>query len=71
MMWKSEARRDNANLGVSGGRHAPNFTSPAETFHVRYMDISVTPNKSISCYTQYFLYGQVPTAGTAGRLPMF
>jgi len=32
------------------------------------MDISVKPNKYISYYTQYFLSGQVHTAGTAGRL---
>jgi len=36
------------------------FTSLAETFRVR---ISITPNKSISFYAQYLLFGCGPTAG--------
>jgi len=65
-----EARRSNSNLGVPVGMH-PSFTSPAETFRIRYVDISVTPNKSMNYYTQYLLLGQVLTAGTAGKLAMF
>ena len=34
-------------------------SSPEETFHVRSTDMSITPNKSMSCYTQYLLSGQV------------
>jgi len=49
----------------------PSFSSPTEAFHVRCMGISVTPNKSMSCYTQYLLSGQVPTAGTATNWPCF
>jgi len=48
----------NANLGMSGGM-PPNFTSPAETFHIRSIDISVTTNKSMSSYAKYLLPGQV------------
>jgi len=39
------------------------FTSLEETFHVRWTDMSTTPNKSMSCYTRYLLSGQVPTLG--------
>jgi len=67
---KERVPKGNANLWVSGGM-PPSFTSPTETFHVRSMDISVVPNKSMSYYTQYLLSGQVPTAGTAGQLVMF
>ena len=61
--------RGYANLGVPGGMH-PSFTSPAKTFHVRSVDISVTPNNSMSYYTQYLFPGQVPTAGTVGQVTM-
>jgi len=37
------------------------FTSTEEIFHVRSMDMSITPNKSMSCHIQYLLSGQVPT----------
>jgi len=33
------------------------FISSAESFHVRSMVISVTPDKSMSYYTQYHLSG--------------
>ena len=48
---KERGGRGNANLGVSGAI-PPSFTSPPETFHVRSVDISITPNKSMRCYTQ-------------------
>jgi len=38
--------------------YTPSFTYPAESS----TDICVTPNKSRSCYIQYLLSGQVPTA---------
>jgi len=34
-------------------RHGPSFTFPRESFYVRSMDISVTPNQSRGYYTQY------------------
>jgi len=39
------------------------FTSLEETFHVRSTDMSITPNKCMSCYTQYLLCAQVPALG--------
>ena len=57
MMWKSETRKGNANLEVSGGMPLC-FTSQAETFDVRSMDIS---DKLMSYYIQQYLpSGQVP-----------
>jgi len=52
--------KSNTKLGVSGGM-LPSFSSPAETFHVCSTDISVKLNKSMGCWTQYLLHGQVPT----------
>jgi len=44
-------KTDNAKLGVSGGMPF-SVTSPIEIFHVRSTDISVSPNKSVNCYTE-------------------
>ena len=49
----------------------PSLTSPAEAFHVRSMADSVTPNKSMSNYTQHLLSGQVPNVGMTRQSAMF
>jgi len=42
---KERGLKRNANPRVSGGM-PPSFTSPAEIFHARSMDLYRTPNKS-------------------------
>jgi len=49
-------------LWVSGSMPL-SCTSAEETFHVRSTHMSITPNASMSCYTQYLFSGQVPTLG--------